>query len=98
MLLLTLIRLLRWILLWVFPKQNINISDLCHRHPNWCHMVNCVNSLDDWKVIVRVLFEDGKNEIERAQVLHVFHRDTKRTLILKGKTKEIHLHYLMWKL
>ena len=64
-------------------------------------MVNCVNSLDDWKVIVRVLFEDGKNEIERAQVLHVFHRDTKRTLILKGKTKEaleIHLHYLTWKL
>lgn len=95
---------MRWILSLFFPRQYeeyIIVPDLCHRLPHWCYMVNTIESLDHWKVVVQIMFEDGKNERERFQVLKVFYQDVTHTLILKRKTRvalQIQHNYMCWQI
>ena len=92
---------LSWMASWVFPRQQVSIQQFCHNQPNWHTCITKIDSLDKWKVLVHIMFEDGKNEQGRALVLNVVYNDVITFLRMKGKTivaLQIRCHYLSWQL
>ena len=77
------------------------VEEKCHQHDIWSSFVQTVHNENDWKLIAKVMFEDGIYHKGRLEVLNVFTRDVIQALKHRENTEEaekIKVAYEQWQI